>query len=64
MYRIFYQDISKDQKELRGWSNEVYTVGATKLTSLGWSPKFAAGLNVIIGIDQKTMRDQVVLLPK
>ena len=29
-----------------------------------WSPKFATGLNVIIGIGQKYMSDQAVLLPK
>ena len=31
----------------------------------GWSPKFATGLNVIIGIDKKKyMSDQAALLPK
>ena len=32
--------------------------------SRGWSPKFATGLNVRIGIDQKKyMSEQTVLLP-
>ena len=36
-----------------------------KSVNRGWSPKFATGLNVIIGIDQKIyMSDQTVLLPK
>ena len=45
--------------------NEVYILVHIFSGPKGWSPKFATGLNVIIGIDQKIyMGDRAILLPK
>ena len=41
-----------------------FTNNSLEYMTRGWSPKFAIGLNIIIGIVQKYKSDQAVLLPK
>ena len=45
-------------------AENIFVLTLLDLIHRDWSPKFATGLNVIIGIDQKYMSDQAVLLPK